>query len=304
MGKNEEPKYSRNEIADQEKRSKAIEGIRADNKWVDKTKSAEGKKELSQTWLNKANLSPEQKKAVCDELLVKDIDSETPKELERRVKALQKHLWFADKDCDGILGWKTLEKVDKMIEDQHNLEDEERGEKRSDKLGLARIAEEEDWEKKGKQEKEKKNLEWLAFSTDPQDYYSNWDEPKEDPYKLAEIAKSKLPQSVNDLWLTETANDLKLWKKSGKVQIENGQFFSVGEKWYQVTGLEQFADGTFRIFQKEVGVQWAIERVYAANYLSEQGIQKFENEDSLLASIRKEELPVTASQSEKPSKTA
>lgn len=193
------------------------------------------------------------------------------------------------------------------MEDDHKLEDEDTGTDKSDKFGLNRIEEQAQKKQEKSKEKGKKNLEWLAFSTDPQDYYNNWDEPKEDPYKLAEIAKSKLPQSVNDLWLTEAANDLNLWKKWGKVQIENGQFFSIGGKWYQVTGLEKFSDGTFRIFQQEVGgVQWGTERVYAANYLSEQGIQKFEDEDSLLASLGKiqEEPPVTANQSEKPSKTA
>lgn len=51
----------------------------------------------------KANLTPAQKQALCDELLVKDIDAEKPQELERRVIALQKHLGFPEKDCDGIL---------------------------------------------------------------------------------------------------------------------------------------------------------------------------------------------------------
>lgn len=149
----EQPKYSRAEISDESKRKKAAEEIKTASKWVDKKKTPEGKKELSQTWVQKANLTPAQKETLCDELLVKDIDSEDPKELERRVIALQKHLGFPEKDCDGILWWKTLEKVDQMVEDQHKLEDEDSGEKNEDNgYGLDRVAHEEQ-RKKEKAEK-------------------------------------------------------------------------------------------------------------------------------------------------------
>lgn len=140
----EQPKYSRAEISDETKRQKTASEIKAMNNWVDKKKTPEGKKELSQTWVQKANLTPAQKQALCDELLVKDIDSEDPKELERRVMALQKHLGFPAKDCDGILWWKTLEETDKMIEEQHKTGDEETGGKdESETYGLDRVAREE-----------------------------------------------------------------------------------------------------------------------------------------------------------------
>lgn len=99
----ESPKYSRQEISDEAKRKSTAEEIRAANKGVDKKKTPEGKKELSQTWIQKANLTPAQKQALCDELLVKDIENTTAEELQRRVIALQKHLGFPEKDCDGIL---------------------------------------------------------------------------------------------------------------------------------------------------------------------------------------------------------
>lgn len=144
MSTAEQPKYSRAEISDESKRKKTAEEIKATNSWVDKKKTPEGKKELSQTWVQKANLTPAQKEALCDELLVKDIDSEDPKELERRVIALQKHLGFPAKDCDGILWWKTLEKTDKMIEEQHKTGDEETGEKdESGAYGFDRVAHQE-----------------------------------------------------------------------------------------------------------------------------------------------------------------
>ncbi len=166
----ESPKYSRQEISDESKRKSTAEEIRTANKWVDKKKTPEGKKELSQTWVQKANLTPAQKQALCDELLVKDIDSEDPKELERRVIALQKHLGFPEKDCDGILWWKTLEKVDQMVEDQHKLEDEEGGiQNNEDGYGFDRVANEETKEKDRAARKEKLktdleswNTEWLT----------------------------------------------------------------------------------------------------------------------------------------------
>ncbi|MBP7806507.1 hypothetical protein KA057_02390 [Candidatus Gracilibacteria bacterium] len=149
----EQPQYSRTEISDEAKRKKTAEEIKATNSGVDKKKTPEGKKELSQTWIQKANLTPAQKQALCDELLIKDIDSEDPKELERRVIALQKHLGFPAKDCDGILGWKTLEKTDKMIEEQHKAGEEETGEKdESEAYGLDRVA----YEEKRKKEKAEK----------------------------------------------------------------------------------------------------------------------------------------------------
>lgn len=140
----ESPKYSRQEISDEAKRKSTAEEIRTANKGVDKKKTPEGKKELSQTWIQKANLTPAQKQALCDELLVKDIENTTAEELQRRVIALQKHLGFPEKDCDGILWWKTLEKVDQIVENQHKLEDEEGGiQNNEDWYGFDRVANQE-----------------------------------------------------------------------------------------------------------------------------------------------------------------
>lgn len=144
------------------------------------------------------------------------------------------------------------------------------------------------------QEDEKKRLDGLAVSTDPQDYYSsNWNEPNANPYELAEIAKSKIPAAINKLWITKVANDINLWRaitnERGISEVQDGSFFAFEGKWYQVVWLEKYSgpDWIFRIHLMPMNKQDPT--VYSAQYLSENEgkLQRYETKDTLLAALKK-----------------
>lgn len=154
MEKTEEQKYSRDEIASKENRDKQRAEILAQKeKWEIKydKKTPEWKQQLSQKWLEKAHLSGGQKQAILEELGLSDIDITDPKNapiISEKVTKWQKE--NTKGSADGIIGWATLEQADKNVEEK---EENSSQYEHTDKKGLARIAEEENWEKKEKQEK-------------------------------------------------------------------------------------------------------------------------------------------------------
>lgn len=260
----EQQTYSRQEISNESKRKSAAEEIRTANKWVDKKKTPEGKKELSQTWVQKAHLTPAQKQALCDELLVKDIDAEDPKELERRVIALQKHLGFAAKDCDGILGWKTLEKVDQMVENQHKLWDEETGENGEENwYGFDRLANEETKEKDRATRKEKLktglaswNTEWLTDADGKTLMLeeSNW----EKLLKGTGDNSDKYYNIETDTYETEAQRNERIAKQEKENQDEKTERLSKLEKDMNSDDrgvTENITDGEYRL-SVQIGKDW------------------------------------------------
>lgn len=138
----ETPKeYSRESISGAEKRQKTAKEIR-DEKGSDKRDTAEGKKELSESWIKKANLSPEQIKKVKEKLGIKD--SMPAEEQAKVVTEWQKKNGLEDTrnpKNNGIIGWQTLEKLDTMIEEEDKKYDRDNQKDwNKEGYGLSRVA--------------------------------------------------------------------------------------------------------------------------------------------------------------------
>ncbi len=116
----ETAKYNPEEIQDAKKRQETAQDIGKRKGEIKYNKETpEGRQTLSKEWIKKANLSDSQTKALDQELGLKA--ESTAEERDGAIKKWQKENGLTD---DGILGWKTLEKMDKKIEEKHLTEGE------------------------------------------------------------------------------------------------------------------------------------------------------------------------------------
>lgn len=116
----ETPKYNPEEIKDSAKRQETAQDIgkrKAEIKYDKET--PEGRKTLSDEWMKKANLSEAQIKAIDDKLWILSTDSE-------EIKDEKKKKWQKENglDDDGVLGWKSLEKLDTQITEEVTQNDD------------------------------------------------------------------------------------------------------------------------------------------------------------------------------------
>jgi hypothetical protein len=117
-----EREYSRETITDGKKLAETRREIGSERtdkeKGYDKTKP-EGRKKLSEKWMAKANLSEVQRNAINEQLGIKPDDSEEVQDEKRKKWQRENEL-----EDDGILWWKTLERLDTQITKQVTQNDD------------------------------------------------------------------------------------------------------------------------------------------------------------------------------------
>lgn len=110
--------YSRQDIAEDKRKAGSQEVLTALKvKKGELLKDNEGKLKLSNTWVEKAKLSPTQVGKVWGELGINDPKDKD--EVAKKVAEWQEKNKILNKDgkADGVLGWATLEALDKAIEE-------------------------------------------------------------------------------------------------------------------------------------------------------------------------------------------
>jgi hypothetical protein len=116
----EGPKYSRDEVSNQESREGHVKGIqqeKSEGKLNYNKETPEGRLALSRIWLDRVKLSPAQKDAILEEIIGDlDInDDNNASQIDKKVVAWQKANQLTGPDM-GIIGPRTIEKADIKIE--------------------------------------------------------------------------------------------------------------------------------------------------------------------------------------------
>lgn len=107
--------------------------------------------------------------------------------------------------------------------------------------------------------------------------------------------KKNIPSALTQLWLTRAAlllnNSETKEGKEGQVNLENGWYFSINGKWFQIAWVTKNAEWKFQITVNPLVP--GDTQVFAADYLSGQPIQRFQNKEVLVANLEGKKDPAS-----------